>query len=76
MDTKLSGMRLKELRDKAGLTQIKLAELSGVHEVNICKMEAGVLPIGGKSLLRLARVLKADPFYLASEATEKIYQKN
>jgi transcriptional regulator with XRE-family HTH domain len=67
MNTKTPGMRLRELREQAGLTQLKLADLSGVHEVNICKMEAGKLPISGKSLLRLARTLKTDPYYLADE---------
>jgi transcriptional regulator with XRE-family HTH domain len=76
MNTNESGARLRELRTQAGLTQQKLAKLSGVHEVNICKMEAGKLPIGGKSLLRLARTLEANPFYLAGESSEKISQKN
>ena len=72
----MSGIRLRELREQAGLTQVKLSELSGVHVVNICKMEKGNLPIVGRSLLRLARALQANPFYLAGDAPEKIYQKN
>lgn len=82
MDTNESGKRLKELRDEAGLTQQKLASLSGVHEVNICKMETGKMPISGRSLLRLCRTLgktlnrHIDPFDLSDETAEKIYQKN
>lgn len=67
METKTPGKKLRELREQAGLTQIRLSELASVHVVNISKMESDKLPISGGSLLRLARVLNADPYYLSDD---------
>lgn len=73
MKTEKSGQRLQALREEAGLTQRELSRRSGVHNVNISKMESGKIPVSGKSLLRIARVLKANPYYLSGEDTENFF---
>ena len=41
MDKKAFGKRLKELRNSKCMTQAKLAEIVGVHEKQISKIESG-----------------------------------
>lgn len=57
-------MRLKEWRERRGLSQRKLAELSGVHYVSIAKIETGKLDPRVSTLLRLCDVLKVTPTQL------------
>ena len=51
-------IRLKEWRKRRGLSQRKLAELSGVHYVSIAKIEMGKLDPRVSTLLRLCEVLR------------------
>ena len=50
------GKKLKQLRKAKGLTQEKLAELAGVHEKHISKLELGTYK---PSFATLSKVLKA-----------------
>lgn len=57
-------MSLRELRKAAGLTQAALASASGVHVVQIRRMEAGNIAMGNITLanaLRLAAALGVPP---------------
>jgi HTH-type transcriptional regulator, cell division transcriptional repressor len=57
-------MRLKEWRERRGLSQRKLAELSDVHYVSIAKIETGKLDPRVSTLLKLCDVLKVTPTQL------------
>lgn len=49
--------RLREWREKRGLSLRKLGDLSGVHYVSLVKMEAGRLDPQLSTLLKLCRSL-------------------
>ena len=49
--------RLREWREKRGLSLRKLGDLSGVHYVSLVKMEAGRLDPQLSTLLKLCRAL-------------------
>jgi DNA-binding XRE family transcriptional regulator len=50
--------KLKQWREKRGLSLRELGERSGVHYVSIVKMEAGKLDPQLSTLLKLCRALK------------------
>src|SRR3990172_3147037 len=55
------GLRLRELRKQAGLSQRELAEKIGVNFSYLSKIESGVMPPPSEPvILKLAEVLKAD----------------
>lgn len=54
------GVRVREARLAAGLTQEALAVASGVHRVSISKLERGLLDIGVVALVRIAGALSVD----------------
>lgn len=54
---KIFGFNLKVERMKKGLTQAQLAELLGVHEKHICKIETGKQNVTLKTLDKIACVL-------------------
>ena len=53
------GMRLKELRERRGLTQEKLAELAGVSRAYLSRLEMGLHDPPLSRLRALAKALKA-----------------
>ena len=53
----LFGANFRAARTKAGLSQERVAELSGIAQRRISKMELGTLNITLKTMDRLARVL-------------------
>lgn len=55
-----SGVSLRGLRSREGLTQAQLSELSGVPQRHISEMESGKRPIGKENARKLAGVLNAD----------------
>ena len=59
--------QLIALREKAGYSQKRLAELSGVHRVSITKFESGRRKMGLYCAYKLAKVLNVDPSVLLSE---------
>lgn len=60
MNTKILsnfGKRLRELRDKKGLTQEDLAEIVGVHQTYIGKIETGKANISLMLMYKITRAL-------------------
>lgn len=58
------GRRIKVLRERAGLTQEKLAEESGISLDYMGKIEVSINKPGLKTILKLADALKIEPFEL------------
>lgn len=56
-----TGSKIRTLRIKLGLTQQKLAELSGVARPNISALECGRLSLGLDRAELLAKVLGVHP---------------
>ncbi len=59
-DEELSGNILVGARNKAGLTQKQLADLTGVHQRHLSEMEHGKRPIGKKNAKLFAKALNTD----------------
>jgi transcriptional regulator with XRE-family HTH domain len=53
------GRRIRELRQKKGWSQEKLAEEAGLHRTYIGQVERGEKSIGIENLVRIARALGA-----------------
>lgn len=53
-------MQVVELREKRGLTQVQLAERSGVDQADISRIECGSAFPNEKTLIRIAQALDAD----------------
>lgn len=51
------GKRLQQIRKQKGLTQEKLAELAGVHEKHISKLELGTYKPSFDTLSKILKVL-------------------
>lgn len=51
------GKRLQQIRKEKGLTQEKLAELAGVHEKHISKLELGTYKPSFDTLSKILKVL-------------------
>jgi transcriptional regulator with XRE-family HTH domain len=60
MDPKLFGRRLKELREKAGLSQTALAEAAGLSQSAIAHWESGRSEPIWSNVLALAAALGVD----------------
>lgn len=58
------GVRLRELRVKAGLTQESLADAAGLHWSYVGQVERGERNLTYKSILSLAEGLGVDPAHL------------
>ena len=68
-------MKLKETRQKKGLTQQELSVQSGINLSTIQKLERGANNLSGarfSTILPLYRVLGADVFIAAGMAEEEI----
>lgn len=48
------GKRIRELREKAGITQQKLAEIAGVSSVHMSNVETGIALPGVEVVVRIA----------------------
>ena len=59
---KLTGLRIKELRKKKGLTQEQLAEMTNIGERNLSKIECGQNFVSAETLLNLSAALDVAPF--------------
>jgi ribosome-binding protein aMBF1 (putative translation factor) len=53
-------MQVVELREKHGLTQVQLAERSGIDQGDISRIERGSAMPNEKTLIRIADALNAD----------------
>jgi transcriptional regulator with XRE-family HTH domain len=51
------GKRLREIREKAGISQEKLAELAGLHRTYVSSVERGKRNISIQNVERLAAAL-------------------
>ncbi|THB71368.1 MAG: XRE family transcriptional regulator [Desulfovibrio sp.] len=60
-DEELPGVFLAGARYREGLTQARLAELTGIPRRHLSEMENNKRPIGQKTARKLAKVLKVDP---------------
>ena len=54
------GLRIKELREKQGLTQLKLAEILNMEASNLSKIERGIQIPKEESLENISNALKVD----------------
>jgi transcriptional regulator with XRE-family HTH domain len=59
-DEDLPGVSLLDSRTKEGMTQTRLAELTGIPQRHLSMMEHGKRPIGKKNALLQGKVLKVD----------------
>lgn len=59
--TKLFGQKVRELRTKKGLSQEKLAELSGLHRTYISSLELGKRNVSLNNIYALAKALDVTP---------------
>ncbi|MBQ8475935.1 helix-turn-helix transcriptional regulator [bacterium] len=58
------GIKIKALRERAGLTQEKLAEKSGISLDYLGKIEVCINRPGIKTILKLANALKVEPYVI------------
>ncbi len=58
---KLLGRRIKELRTRKGMTQEKLAEMIGVGERNLSKIECGNNFVTSETLSNILSALDVEP---------------
>ncbi len=58
---KLLGKRIKELRQKKGLTQEKFAEKINIGERNISKIECGLTFVSAPTLTKIIEALEIEP---------------
>ena len=54
---KLIGERIKDLREKVGITQLQLAEKAGITRTNLSRIELGKYSAGMDVLTKIARGL-------------------
>ena len=59
--------RLREWREKRGLSLRKLADLSGIHYVTLARIEAGLIDPRLSTLRKLAKALKVTITQLVGE---------
>ena len=68
----IDGMRLRELRQAAGWSQLELSCRTGISQSAICTMENGTLThVHSKTLSRLAAALAVPPARLMAAAIER-----
>lgn len=63
------GLRLKELREAAGLSQQELADRIGFHKLSVAKIEQGIREPTWASVLALANALGVTSDAFAKEPT-------
>ena len=66
------GDKIKEYRKKRGITQAKLAELTGIHPVSIRKYEVGMMEPQLQQIQRIADALEINVFMLQEEPHPKL----
>ncbi len=66
MVNKLEGKdgRLRDTRERNILTQMELAEISGVHHTTLSRLEAGTVTARPSTIRKLAKALGVTPQYL------------
>ena len=61
------GLAVREYRTKLGISQEKLAELTGLHRTYISDIERGSRNVAIINIVRLAKALKVKPKDLVQE---------
>jgi DNA-binding XRE family transcriptional regulator len=61
-------MQIIALREKAGLTQVELAEQTGISQADISRIERGATSPTAKTLRRIAEALNAEVRLVAKTA--------
>ncbi|MDQ1493077.1 MAG: hypothetical protein QOJ23_5591 [Actinomycetota bacterium] len=61
-------MQIVALREKAGLTQVELAERTGISQADISRIERGATSPTAKTLQRIAEALDAEVRLVAKTA--------
>ena len=69
------GLRIKELREKQGLTQLKLAEIVDMEASNLSKIERGIQIPKEESLDNISKALNVEVKELF-DYTENIYKQD
>jgi len=64
---KVIGKNIRNYRQKAGLSQERLAELCGLHRTYVGAVERGERNISVLNLGKIAIALKIDPYMLLKE---------
>ena len=67
----IRGDRLKTARKRAGITQVELAERTGLSQVMISAIETGLREGSVQTLAKFAKVLGVPVSYLAGEQLEE-----
>jgi len=67
----IRGDRLKTARKRAGITQVELAERTGLSQVMISSIETGLREGSVQTLAKFAKVLGVPVSYLAGEELEE-----
>ncbi|MCK4427777.1 MAG: helix-turn-helix transcriptional regulator [candidate division Zixibacteria bacterium] len=67
---KIIGDNIRYYRKKAGLSQEKLAELTGLHRTYIGSVERGERNISALNITKIAYALKVEPHVLLKEKHE------
>lgn len=62
--------RLKQLREKAGLSQRELAEFIGTTQQYYCRLEQGKAELDGQMIIALARCFRVSADYILGIETE------
>lgn len=62
------GRRLKALREAHGMKQVELAEVAGISQATLSRIESGKGPVEAATALRLAMALKVKMKALTSTA--------
>jgi transcriptional regulator with XRE-family HTH domain len=67
------GKNLKTIRTEKGLSQEKLAELTGIHRTYIGAVERGEKNISTKNIEKIAKALAIQPYKLLIGNDSKIH---
>jgi transcriptional regulator with XRE-family HTH domain len=64
MDKKTLGAKVRRLREEKALTQVELAEMTGITAIHLGRIERGVSYPHPRTRRRIAEALGVDPKYL------------
>jgi len=70
MDNKAIGARMRELREKAGLSTSKLAEKIGTSQAQVSRLETGKQGFRSRTLMKIAKALNVDAVYFFIDDTK------